>query len=114
MCAGDGEGEEIEITGKEQPLMGTYPTSMYNETWRKVRLEPFFIWKKNSLGATQLICRKRKGDVLGLVVQLLLPTSRSALRRAHVAPGQRRDGFLRAIFTVYNHKTNSPKMPQTK
>lgn len=44
--------------------MGTYPTSMYNETWRKVRLAPFFIWKKNSLGATQLICRKRKGMFL--------------------------------------------------
>lgn len=58
--------------------------------------------------------QEKEGDVLGLVVQLLLPTSRSALRRAHVAPGQRRDGFLRAIFTVYNHKTNSPKMPQTK
>jgi len=64
-----GEERRIEIAGKEQPTTGTYLTSIYNETQRKVSLAPFFIGK-SSLGAIQRICSTGR-FVLSFVVTAL-------------------------------------------
>lgn len=76
----------------------------------------FHLKEEISSRCTTSLQQKLGGVVLGFVVKafpsdLTLGFPRIVCARCRE---QHRDEFFHAIFTAYNHKTNSSKVPQTK
>lgn len=76
-----------------------------------------FSFERRNLMAPCGSCAAEAGRVVLVFVATAFPSDPTLTFACAVSARcreQHRDGFFHAIFTVYNHRTNSSKMPQTK